>query len=652
MAVSRIIPVGGANDFNINVTGVYTTAILDAEKSAGSYAIVSSSNDDTIDIYAFNGAGTAVGYTNNKAFTTSGNFNKLVIIGGTADDVLSFSFKTTYASADETAEVTAGPVATSTTPSSLPNVGDTTVLTGRNFASNATVTISSANTAFASTSATVVRNSATQLTVTRPTVFPVAYSPYTMTVENPGVPNPTATNSHILANSITAGTSPTWGANTYAAFFVTSQAGYSYQLVASDSEGSTITFSQVSGALPAGLTLASTGAITGTPAASATTTTTATFRATDAGGNFVDKTITFPVFTWTQSLSFAGSTPVQLTPTVTTEASLSYSIASGSLPSGLSLASNGLITGAVGASTTGTVNITVADGRGGTNTKSFSWSSRIEAAGTTFNISSLPTFFLANDIITGFSSNGGNFPYASFKNSTSVRLECKGAGGGTASGGLALGAPGGLSIVDMAVSNIGGSGLTYYIGGAGTVSGGSNFGSGGGGYSAFRRAFDNAWIVMAGGGGGSGGQEGQTPGAGGAGGGANQNGNNGASGAGGGGGGGTSSTGGGGGGGSYGSGFSGSSLQGGNGGSNSTSGSLGGVNGGGRGGFGYGGGGGGGGGWYGGGGGGAAPSSSGGGGGGSGYANTSICTVNTATVGGGAGTAQTGSLKMTILAVS
>jgi hypothetical protein len=651
MAVSRIIPVGGANDFNINVTGVYTTAILDAEKSAGSYSIISSSNDETIDIYAFNGAGTSVGYTNNKAFTTSGNFNKLVIIGGTADDVLSFSFKTTYASADETAEVTAGPVATSTTPSSLPNVGDTTVLTGRNFATNATVTISSANTAFASTSATVVRNSATQLTVTRPDVFPVAYSPYTMTVQNPGVQNPTATNSHILANSITAGTSPTWGANTYAAFFVTSQADYSYQLVATDVEGSEITFSQVSGSLPAGLTLASTGAITGTPAASATTTTTATFRATDAGGNFVDRTITFPVFTWTQSIGFAGSTSVQLTPTVTTEASLTYSIASGSLPSGLSLASNGLISGTVGASTTGTVNITVADGRGGTNTKSFSWNSRIEAAGTTFNISSLPTFFLANDIITGFSSNGANFPYASFKNSTSVRLECKGAGGGNAAPGAA-GAAGGLSIVDMAVSNIGGSGLTYYIGGAGTASGGSNFGSGGGGYSAFRRASDNAWIVMAGGGGGGGGTEGGAAGPGGAGGGANQNGNNGTSGPGGGGGGGTLSTGGGGGGGSYGSGSSGSSLQGGAGGQTNANGSAGGVNGGARGGFGYGGGAGGGGGWYGGGGGGAAPSAAGGGGGGSGYANTSICTVNTATVGGGAGAAQTGSLKMTILAIS
>lgn len=654
MAVSRLLPSGGANDFNLNITGPTTSVTFDKEYAGGSYSITSSAVDITLDFYAYNSAGTLVGYTSTKAFTASGGFNKIVILGGTNGDVIGFTFKKTFTTTDTSSEVTAGPVALSNTPSSLPSVGGTTVITGKNFATNATVTFSSANTAFVSTSATVVRNSATQLTVTRPAVMPTTYSPYTMTVENPGVTNPIGSNSHILSNSITAGVNPAWGAQTNAAFFVTSQAGYTYQLSASDADGS-VTYSQVSGTLPAGLSLnASTGAITGTP--TATVSSTATFRATDAGGNFVDKAITFPILTWTQSLSFAGTASVQLAPTVTTEAALTYSIATGALPSGLSVSSSGLITGTVGSTTTGSVTFTVIDSRGGTKTQAFAWSTRTQAAGTTFTYNSLPSFFLPTDIISGFPA-GSTTAFSTFTGATSVSIRCAGAGGGRAvagSGTPGNGGTGGLSIGTFAVSNLN-SPLQISIGGGGTASGGGNMGSGGGGYTGAARN-DGTWLIMAGAGGGGGGVEGSNGGAGGAGGGANQSGNSGNSGSGTGGSGGTTSAGGSGGGGSYGSGTAGGSLSGGRGGSDNASGSNGGTFGGGRGGYGYGGGGGGGAGWFGGGGGGAQSSSGGGGGGGSGYLNTTYGTLVTATVGGGNAGGQTdgatgsaGSVTITIV---
>jgi hypothetical protein len=90
MAVSKLLPAGGANDFNLNITGATTIATFDKEYASGSYSIVSSGNDATTDIYAYNSSGTLVGYTSTKAFTASGGFNKMVILGGTVGDVLGF----------------------------------------------------------------------------------------------------------------------------------------------------------------------------------------------------------------------------------------------------------------------------------------------------------------------------------------------------------------------------------------------------------------------------------------------------------------------------------------------------------------------------------------------------------------------------------
>lgn len=376
MAVSRLIPAGGANDFNLSLAGTYTSVVFNKEYASGSYSIVSNSGDATFDIYAYNNDGSLAGYTKTGSFTASKGFNKMVILGGTTGDVLSFSYKTTFVTVDDSDEVTAGPVATSVSPSAAPKVDDTFTLTGRNFASDCTVTFTSANTAYTATQAkSIVRSSPTSLIVTRPDNLPSEYSPYTLTVQNPGVSNPTGTNSHILANALTAGSTPVWVTGATLSRYSFNSA-YSTTLQATDADaGSAITYSIVSGALPSGLTLAgATGVISGTPTTSVTQAS-FTVRATDAGGNFVDRGFTLfntaPV--WVTSGTLAGMTggqaySVQLS--ATDDASITYSLASGTLPTGITLSSSGLLSGTPSNLTPGSFNITVnaTDGAGNVTT--------------------------------------------------------------------------------------------------------------------------------------------------------------------------------------------------------------------------------------------------------------------------------------------
>ena len=361
MAVSKLLPIGGANDFNLNLGGTYTSVTLNKEYSSGSYSITSGNNDTTLDIYAYNTDGSLAGYTNTKSFTATKGFNKIVIIGGQSSDVLSFTYKTTYTTTDETAEITAGPVATSVSPSALPNQNDTFTLTGRNFATNATVTFTSANTAYTATSAkAITRNSATSLTVTRPDNLIQDYSPYTITVENPGVSNPTGSNSHILVNAITAGSDPTWVTGS-TLNFVTGTA-FSQVLSATDPDGGTVAITLLSGTLPTGLTYNSgTKTISGTP--TSTSSVTVTFRATDSGNNTTDKAILFngnPVWTTTGTISsyIPSAYSYQLVASDDSGA-LTYTLESGTLPTGLSLSSAGLISGsAYNGTTVGTATVT------------------------------------------------------------------------------------------------------------------------------------------------------------------------------------------------------------------------------------------------------------------------------------------------------
>lgn len=295
MAVSKFTSASNANDFNINAQSAYCSVILNQEYASGSYTITTTANN--FDIYLYNSDGSTVGYSNIKSVNASRGFNKLVLLGMNVGDVVGFAYKTTFAAAAETTEVTAGPVALSTTPISMPNANNTTVLTGLNMASNITATFTGTD--------NVVRNaksvawtSPTSITITRPDTMPILYSPYTITLTNPGVTAPTGSNRHILTSAVTAGVNPVWVTNATLNKGFPS-ALFTQTLSATDADaGSNITYSAVSGSLPSGLTFLN-GTISGTPNNGTIGSYTVTYRATDSGGNFTDKTFTLSVVDYT-----------------------------------------------------------------------------------------------------------------------------------------------------------------------------------------------------------------------------------------------------------------------------------------------------------------------------------------------------------------
>lgn len=334
-----------------------------------------------------------------------------------------------------------------------------------------------------------------------------------------------------------------------------------------------------------------------------------------------------------------------------------YSLASGSVPGGLTLSSSGLLSGTPNTAGTFTFNVRATDVNGrSTDSGNVSMSVTLRVAQTMDLSTALAlSSYLVGDVINSGFGNGTTYTTSTvLKNATSVRLSCSGGGGGANNGGNNNGGGnGGVIAGDFNVSNLTSSFITY-IGGGGTGNAG-NRGSGGGGYSAFRRGSDSNWLIVAGAGGGSGGTEGCTAGRGGDGG--YPSGNAGQSASGQGGGGGTQSGGGGGGSGSYGAGSSGGSFQGGAAGSCNGCNGGGGTNGGGGGGYGHGGGGGGGAGLYGGGGGGAQSACSAGGGGGSSWCS-GFGTLQSSTTGGianrapnGGGNGGAGAISITILSI-
>lgn len=282
------LPATGENSFNISVTGSETTATLDKEYFAGAYSIESAMIDSAYDIYVYAPNGSPAGYSSGAALVASASFNKVVVIGGTAGDLLSFSYKPTFTSLSSNDEVLAGAVASSIFPSSLPSIGDTTTLTGKNFANNLAVYFVGADqTQVSAKSVSVV--SPTSAIIERPDSLPETNDPYTIIVENPGIPQPQGSLLNVLQNAITAGTSPIWQTQTVPPMYI--NVAYSTTVVATDTENTNIDYSIVSGSLPSGLTLNSeTGVISGT--SSSTSSATFTIRATDTGGNFVDKQFT------------------------------------------------------------------------------------------------------------------------------------------------------------------------------------------------------------------------------------------------------------------------------------------------------------------------------------------------------------------------
>ncbi len=345
------------NDFVLVVgaTG-NTTYVLDRTYSAGVYAIDFVNNDTTYDIYFIAENGTYAGYTNNALAQVTADFNEVVVLGATNNETILFSYQGAITSPSTAGDVaTAGAYITSVVTAALPNIDDTTVVNGGNFAANVAVSFIGQNAA-ETAAKTVVRNSSTQLIATRPDNFAPAQSPYTVKVLNPGIPAPTGSNRHLLSNAVTAGAAPSWVTETTVLYSLAGAT--SITLLATDAEGSDIDYSIVSGSLPAGLSLdGETGVISGTfsGAANEGDVTSVTVRATDTGGNFLDRTFSFtanaaPVWT-TAAGALAGVYPqgaysVQLVASGgSAGGALTYSLQSGTLPTGITLSSAGLLSG-------------------------------------------------------------------------------------------------------------------------------------------------------------------------------------------------------------------------------------------------------------------------------------------------------------------
>jgi hypothetical protein len=295
--------VGGSsnasNDFTISLgTSGNTRVSLSTEFPAGTYTASSSLSDSSLDIYLIATDGTSAGYVNTSAasfsVTATKSFDAVVVLGGTNNDTLSFVFEYVFSpSTMSESDTSAAPATiTSISVSSLPNQDNTTVITGKNFASDVTVTFIGSDNVVRSAK-NIVRSSSTSLIVTRPDVLPSSYAPYTIVVSNPSIPNPTSTNSHRLSNALTVGASPSWVTSATLPTFFPNLA-YSTTLSATDSDGgSSVTYSLVSGSLPSSMTLnSSTGVISGTSTSASAGS--FTIRATDSGNNFVDRAFTMP----------------------------------------------------------------------------------------------------------------------------------------------------------------------------------------------------------------------------------------------------------------------------------------------------------------------------------------------------------------------
>jgi hypothetical protein len=344
---SSVVGASASSGFNLDIgTSGNTTFVFSGAQPAGNYSITSQLTDTSIEFYAVAEDNTLAGYTNNKALTATKDFNRLVVYGATNNDLITFEFKST-SSAASSGDIDGGaaPYITAISVVDLPNIDDTTIISGGNFATNVAVTFTGVD-LVARSAKSIVRTDSTQLVVTRPDSAIQDYAPYTITVTNPGIPDSvirTYTQSNILV-----GGDPVWSTSTTLPEF-TKNVAYSQTVSATDPDSSSISYSFQSGTLPPGLSFDSaTATISGTPIDGYDKV--FTIRATDQGGNTTDRQFTLPNIppSWTTT---SIATPVkslsysfQLVATADTSI-VSYAIVSGSLPTGLSLSSSGLITG-------------------------------------------------------------------------------------------------------------------------------------------------------------------------------------------------------------------------------------------------------------------------------------------------------------------
>lgn len=278
------LPATGANDFNVVLTGSETAATLDKDYFPGAYTIFSALNDQSFDIYLLDGLDNAAGYSNTPSINATGNFNKIIVYGGTAGDLLSFSYKTTFTTSASTTDTVLSPYVVSVSATDLPNVDDTLTITGGNFANDIQVFFEGAN-SYSQQAKSVVYGSSTSIVVTRPDNLIEDNAPYSIRLVNPNSVSvsPTGSNRHIVQN-ITAGADPIWSTPAGSISRDYHGSPFSFNLAASDE--SDITYTITSGALPAGLSFnSSTGEISGNSTEAGSVYREFTVQASDQSGN-------------------------------------------------------------------------------------------------------------------------------------------------------------------------------------------------------------------------------------------------------------------------------------------------------------------------------------------------------------------------------
>jgi hypothetical protein len=214
---------------------------------------------------------------------------------------------------------------------------------------------------------------------------------------------------------------PVWSTGTTLPSF-TRNVAYSTTVSATEDDSGAITYSLVSGTLPSGFSLSSAGVISGTTTSS--TNATITIRATvTASGTTSDRTFTLPNAgpVWNTAAGtitlFYGATS-QLSATDDSGSAPTYSVVSGTLPSGTTISSSGLITAG---NTSGSPSITVraSDANGSFSDRTFTINTTAPIGGTLYQTPgtyswTAPTGVTSVKVVaiggggSGSNGNGGN----------------------------------------------------------------------------------------------------------------------------------------------------------------------------------------------------------------------------------------------------
>jgi len=263
-----------------------TTYSFGSIQPAGEYSISTKDDDSSLEIFAIGSDNSSSGYSvNAKSLTANKSFNRLVVYGAQALDVITFDYVPT-AIAITAGDVGGGAPAyvTSVSASTLASIDDATTVTGGNFADDVEVLfIDGLGNVIPAKN--VVKNSATSLTVTRPDNMPYSSGPYDIKVSNPNLPLP-ALATHTLQDAISSGGTVSWVTSPITGYVLNSP--YSFTLSATDADSLPVTYSIYSGILPNGLSLNnSTGIISGTVTSQDDQN--FVIRATDSGGNYADR---------------------------------------------------------------------------------------------------------------------------------------------------------------------------------------------------------------------------------------------------------------------------------------------------------------------------------------------------------------------------